>query len=319
MGAKNLKAIAVSGCTPATVADAPAFDRAVAVATARLKEHYVYYRRLAAYGTGAFVRVADRSGALPTRDYREGRFPEAAAISGEAVADTILERTTACFGCPVGCGRLTAVDGLRGAGPEYEHLTGFGSNCGVADLATIAKAAYACHEDGLDAAALATAISGLMATAGDPGFGDGGALSGLVEQAVSGKGFGALLRQGRQAVAAHSGRPEVVFGETNEAAGGHCVTAADAALNLRDDLLIAEDGVGRPRLAAGRTPHVAAVVDAAGLCPLVAATFSLDELAALLSAATGTGYSDTALRECGAAIRGAEGAFGRPAGAGDDN
>jgi aldehyde:ferredoxin oxidoreductase len=46
---------------------------------------------------------------------------------------------SACFACPIGCGRKTKVDkpGFEGEGegPEYETVYAMGSNCLIGDLA----------------------------------------------------------------------------------------------------------------------------------------------------------------------------------------
>lgn len=336
MGSKNLKAIAVSGSSPATVANASEFVKAAAATMGLLKDNYVYYRRLAAYGTGAFVRIADAHGVLPTMNYRAGGFKGVRSITGEAVADSILKKTTACFGCPIPCGRLTAVNGLKGAAPEYEHLFGFGSNCGIDDLAAVTKAAYMCQDSGIDAVSAAAVVAETLELAevgalkgGDQGlkFGDGESLLKLVAQMAAGEGLGDILCRGPQAVAEQFDHPDIFVGMNGQALAaydprgdevtGLCfATSSNGLVHLPGGLVngptqlsessIADDAVVETSI---RLQDFAAAVDSVGLCPLMAATFSPDAVARLLSAATGVDYSAASLLSCGAAIWRAEKTF----------
>ncbi len=339
LGSKRVKAIAVSGSVPAQVAHAAEFAGAVQMTMCRLKENYVYYRRLAAYGTASFVRIAQDRGVLPTLNFNSGRFDKAASLFGEAVADSILKKTTACFGCPCACGRLTEVNGSKGTGPEYEHLVGFGSKCGISDLPAIAGAAYACRDEGFDAGSVAAGIGqGLgIAEMGalrdkdlDQGFrfGNGEALGKLIEQMVDGRGVGMLLRQGPAEVAKHLGRSEDFVGiggqalgtydpRGDEVMGLYCATSGTEATPLPGNLLVVAAPSTNPVDEAIRLQDFIAAIDSAGLCPLIAATLQLADVAAMLSAATGTAYSEAALRSACAAIWRTEKAFAQRAGVED--
>jgi aldehyde:ferredoxin oxidoreductase len=107
-------------------------------------------------------------GTLPTRNYNEGQFEGAEAISGERMYDTILKDRDTCYACVVRCKRVVeikdgryTVDPYYG-GPEYETLSTFGSYCGVDDLAAIARANQICNMYGVDTISCGATIAFAM-------------------------------------------------------------------------------------------------------------------------------------------------------------
>ena len=56
-------------------------------------------------------------GILPTRNFREGQFEEAKAISGQTMAETILTDEGTCYACAIACKRDVDVPG---AGRDVE-------------------------------------------------------------------------------------------------------------------------------------------------------------------------------------------------------
>lgn len=174
MGSKNLKAIAVGGKQKHAAAD-PSLAR-------DMMRHYTqnYDRNqdmLHLYGTARGVRVLQRDGILPTRNFRDGTFHQFEEISGQRMADTILTKRGTCYACAVACKREVAVEELgvepRYGGPEYETLAALGSLCGVGDLKQLALANQLCSQYVLDTisagAVIAFAIEafekGLLTTA----------------------------------------------------------------------------------------------------------------------------------------------------------
>src|SRR5947199_2445941 len=101
MGAKNLKAVAVAGTKRVELADpagvvAAAKDlsqRSFGPATAK-------YREL---GTVANLLTFNRLAALPTRNFQEGTFTEARALSGEQASDGQRSVRRSCAACTIGC------------------------------------------------------------------------------------------------------------------------------------------------------------------------------------------------------------------------
>ena len=78
------------------------------------------------------------------------------------MAEKYLVKNVGCYGCPIACGRWCKLDGVEVAGPEYETIWGFGSDCGVSDMAGIIKANELCNELGLDTISASTTIAAAM-------------------------------------------------------------------------------------------------------------------------------------------------------------
>jgi aldehyde:ferredoxin oxidoreductase len=52
------------------------------------------------FGTAAIINIVNVVGALPTRNFQESRFEQAEEISGEAIAERLLVKKSACWSCP---------------------------------------------------------------------------------------------------------------------------------------------------------------------------------------------------------------------------
>lgn len=225
MGSKKLKAVAVRGTGSVNIAQPDEFVAAAADARAKLKAHPVGGTGLPAYGTNVLVNIINAAGALPTRNWRDGgEFAQADDIGGESLAKKYLIKNKGCFGCSIGCGRLTKVeDGpfkSMGEGPEYEAAWAYGASCGVNDLAAICKANFLCNEYGMDPITLGATIACAMEmcekgilTAKEIGrplaFGDADAIVALTELAGKGEGFGKELALGSYRLAEKHGAPEL--------------------------------------------------------------------------------------------------------------
>jgi aldehyde:ferredoxin oxidoreductase len=228
MGSKNLKAVAVAGSRHVAVADpagvvAAAKDlsrRSFGPATAK-------YREL---GTVANLLTFNRLAALPTRNFQQGTFEEADALSGE---DLIAARRVArrsCAACTIGCEHIYAVPlplspepqgrAVRGAEVrlEYESLFALGPLCGIGDRDAVLRAARLCDRLGLDtisagatvAFAMECAERGLLAEKGLR-FGNAAAQLDLLEQIAARQGLGNLLAEGTRRAAAALGDGAVDF------------------------------------------------------------------------------------------------------------
>ena len=167
MGSKKLKAIAVYGTEKVTVARPGEMKEGVKSAIQKMRENPVTGEGLPTYGTAVLVNIINEHGAYPVRNFQTGYFPDADEESGETLAEKYLIGKKACWGCPIGCGRSTAVpDGVfsvtRGEGPEYETIFAFGSDCGIAELDAITKANHLCNELGLDTISMGTTIACAM-------------------------------------------------------------------------------------------------------------------------------------------------------------
>jgi aldehyde:ferredoxin oxidoreductase len=189
-GAKRLKAIVLRGrgevriADPVTTAELSATLRKRALGPKTAK-----YRVL---GTSANLRVLQRMGQLPTRNFTAAQFEGAENVTPERAresANTYLELRAGCAGCPVQCEHLYVRkdrDRRTAAASEYESVWAFGPNCGVDDLDAVLDAIARCDMLGLDTISTGSAIAFAMECA----------QHGL----VAGDAFGPELRFGNAAV-----------------------------------------------------------------------------------------------------------------------
>ena len=66
---------------------------------------HVFNRDVHKFGTSRNVVAMSADGILPTRNFREGQFEHAKAISGQTMAETILEDEGTCYACAIACKR----------------------------------------------------------------------------------------------------------------------------------------------------------------------------------------------------------------------
>jgi aldehyde:ferredoxin oxidoreductase len=219
MGSKNLKALVLlSDHLPKTlVADEERFAFVNYEANKLLKSNPITSQALPEFGTAVLVNVLNQAGALPTRNFREGQFEHAEAISGEALREGFTKRRSACQGCPIGCARHTATDGASGDGPEYETIWALGADCGVGDLSAILEASYLCNQAGMDTISMGSSIACAMELTergclpGGPRWGDAAAVIDLVRATAAGSGLGAQLGRGSRFLALTCGYPDLAM------------------------------------------------------------------------------------------------------------
>ena len=225
MGSKNLKAVVVKGKGRVPLADQDRFKtfnkEIMDIFKAGVKETPL---GLTVNGTAGVVMATQNFGVLPTKNWQQGTFEGWEKIHGEELTKKFLKKNSACYGCPIGCGRLTKVaDGKfqgEGEGPEYETIYAMGSNCMIDDLAAIVKANYLCNELGLDTITMGATIACAMELA-DIGaltednmgrslsWGDADALVELTRMTGMREGFGDLLALGSYRLADRFGHPEL--------------------------------------------------------------------------------------------------------------
>ena len=227
MGSKNLKAVVVRGKGKIPLADPERFKAFNRQVMDRFKaEVEKTPLGLTINGTAGVVVATQNFGVLPTKNWQQGTFDGWEQIHGENLTRKFLVRNKACYGCPIGCGRLTRVDDPayegQGEGPEYETIYAMGSNCLIDDLAAFTKANYLCNELGLDTITMGATVACAMELA-DRGYlpesdmgrtlnwGDGEALVELTEMTALRRGFGDLLAEGSYRLAARYGHPELAM------------------------------------------------------------------------------------------------------------
>jgi aldehyde:ferredoxin oxidoreductase len=119
------------------------------------------------YGTPSNVLMLNELGALPTENFKKTKFEDADKISGEAIAESRLERKISCASCPIACVHLADIkDEFKPAHergrPEvfkeskltpynYEPMYALGSNLRISDYDGLLHLISICEDLGLDA------------------------------------------------------------------------------------------------------------------------------------------------------------------------
>jgi len=205
MGAKGIKAIvfAAEGARP----EEPADPRALAAAARELARILRMDPKTANrhnFGTPAVLALCDTLGILPTRNFREGRFEHAEAISGEMIAELIDRRggegrrgLPCVQGCIIACSNVFADPSGKTtvASLQYENIGLLGSNCGIGDIDAIAELNHLCNQVGIDAIEGGAAI-GVAMEAGLLPFGDAAGAKGLLRQVGQGTPLGRIIGSG---------------------------------------------------------------------------------------------------------------------------
>jgi len=336
MGSKNLKAVVVRGTGAVRVADINAFREAMLKATEMIRKHPVGGGGLKLYGTDVLINIMNESGGLPTRNFREGVFATANNVGGESLTKNILVRPRGCFSCIISCGRATRITNPKyagiGEGPEYETAWAFGPDCGVDDLDAVTKAHYLCNEYGMDAIAMGTAIACAMdlfedgvITAKDTGgvalnFGNAEAMVEMTRKTGTGEGFGKKLALGSYRLAESYGHPEYSMSAKKQempaydpravqGIGLNYATSNRGGCHVRG-YMTAVEILGNPVKIDNLTTegkaqwtitfqNLTAALDSTGACLFSTFGLGADELAALLSAATGVPYTTDAFMQAG--------------------
>ena len=207
MGSKGLKAVVVDpeGGELAPLVDPEAFKEAAKRFAKALTDHPVTSGGLPTYGTDVLINVINEAGALPTRNFSQGRFENAEKVSGETLNEITVKRggnpTHGCMsGCIIRCsGIFLGPDGgYVSKWPEYETVWAWGPNCGIDDLDAIARFDHMCDDFGIDTIESGTAMAVLM-EGGVLEFGDARGAERLLMEVGAGTPMGRLLASGTAA------------------------------------------------------------------------------------------------------------------------
>jgi len=167
MGSKKLKAIVVSGSEKVKIADPENFKEVSKKVIEKMRKNPVTAQSLPSYGTAVLVKVINNAGILPYKNWNTGVNPDADTISGETMAEKYLIKRKPCWGCIIGCGRVTKVESgpyqiLYSEGPEYESIWSLGSSTAVGNIEAIIKANHYCDELGMDTISMGSTIAAAM-------------------------------------------------------------------------------------------------------------------------------------------------------------
>jgi aldehyde:ferredoxin oxidoreductase len=344
MGAKGVKAMVfdAEGARPEEPADPKGLAAAAREAAAILRADPKTDNRHN-YGTPAVLALCDTLGILPTRNFREGRFGQAEAISGEMIAELIDKRGPAsggearrglpCVqGCLIACSNIFAGPSGRTtvASLQYENIGLLGSNCEIGDVDAIAELNHLCNQVGIDAIEAGAAI-GVAMEAGLLAFGDAEGAKELLRQVGRGTPLGRIIGSGvvttgrvlgvrripavkGQAMPAYDPRSLKGIGVTYAMSPmGADHTAGNALETARTHDPLSREGQVAVSL---RLQIRAAILDSLGVCLFFRPVFVKDpQLAArLLKARYGWQWSYREVRAMGLACLEAEREFNRRAG-----
>ena len=229
-GSKQLKAVVIKATRKTPQPNDPAaFAVARKQALARIMDpaNVTSPRKggLSVYGTNVLMNITNTIGALPTYNSQETAFGDKAELlSGEYVKEHLLVHNPTCHACPVACKKEVEIKsgpyaGLRMESVEYEPAWSIGANCGIDDVATVAKVIDQCNDFGMDAIEIGHCFSILM-EATHKGFVDGDralawadapGVVALAEAIARRQGVGDLLAEGPARAAAQLGHPELAM------------------------------------------------------------------------------------------------------------
>ena len=341
MGSKNLKAVVAIGSKEIPVADPEGLKELLLKVDRLIDKNPVTGKSLQLLGTSVLVNVINAHGMYPTENFQRGVFNDAEGTSGEKIAEVLLQKRSACFKCPIACGRSTKTENKEGEGPEYETVWAFGAQLGINDLTKITEANYLCNELGLDTITTGSTIGCAMELYEKGAFphelkwGDAGILKSLVEDIAHKRGIGAELALGSQRLAEKYGRPELamqvkgmeipaydprgVQGQalsyaTSNRGGCHMRAYMIATEILGSPVFMDRYSIkGKPEIVA-LLQDISAVVDSMILCRFLQFAISISTFTEMLNVVTGLDFSDDELMEAGKRIYTLEREFNSKAG-----
>ena len=343
MGAKNLKAVAAAGGQPVAASDPTGYKKLISRVERIVDKNPVTGKSLQVLGTSVLVNVINAHGMFPTENFRRGVFNDAEGISGEKIAETLLLRQSACYKCPIGCGRTTRTRDKQGEGPEYETVWAFGAHLGISDLTAIAEANYACNELGLDTITMggtlgcAMELSEVGAWKENLRWGESSKLVDWVTDTAYRRGIGAELALGSKKLASKYGRPELAMQVKGmeipayDPRGAQGMALSYATSNRGGchvrAYMIAPEILGHPVFldrfsTAGKAELVAlsqdlsSLVDSAILCRFLQFALGISTFTELMRTVTGLDFSDEELMKIGRRIYTLERLFNNRAGFG---
>ncbi len=164
MGSKKLKAVAVHGKKRPELFDKGEFTALREKISKALKDD-VTMTAYSRFGTAGTMQLGMLVGDVPTKNWRVADWSTGSdRINGITMADTILDKTSGCFGCPVKCKRVVTIpDGKykmdKAPGPEYETVAAMGAMNMIDDLEALCAANVLCNDMGMDTISAGSSIA----------------------------------------------------------------------------------------------------------------------------------------------------------------
>jgi len=334
MGSKNLKAVVVRGTGKLAAADEEKAKEVIKGVMEKIRQCDVTAKGLPAYGTAVLVNV-------------EAYTEHADMASGETLAEKYLVKNTACYRCPIACGRRCKIDGEEGEGPEYETLWAYSADCGVYDLPAVIKANNLCNEYGLDTISAGATIAcamelyekGLIKDEELDGipleFGSSEAIIEWTRRMGEGEGLGAKMAMGSYRLAESYGGAELSMSVKElelpaydprgaQGYGLQVATTNRGGCHVRG-YLISPEILGLPESITrtsieGKAGWVkvfqdlTAVIDSLGMCLFTSFAIGADDYTDLFNAVVGEEWTGAELLEAGERIWNMERMFNLAAG-----
>jgi len=329
MGSKGIKAIVARGHQKPNVADKEVLDFVDYEARKFIKASPRTSQGLPEFGTSVLVNLMNWYGVLPSYNFQEGEFDKAELISGEYLREKFLQKRSACWGCPIGCKRVTKTENESGEGPEYETIYALGSTLGIDDLTIVTEANYRCNQLGLDTISAGVTIGSAMELVqrgflkSELQFGRSDLLLQTIEDIAYRRGLGNDLAMGSRRLTEKYGAPELAMQVKGlempgydprgmQAQGLLYATSNRGACHLRGNML-GPELLGAPKMldrfsSRGKAgilivvQHTSAVIDSIGMCKFVNFAIGDEYFARMITAITGIKYEVQDLLSAGERI-----------------
>lgn len=234
-GAKRLKAIVVRGQQGVRVPNKETFLELLRESYAAVKSHPGVPERIWK-GTTMTVETTSKLGIIPVRNFSGGKLEGAENLYSEIFREKLVLHDESCFSCPLPCGKLSLVKtgpykGTVLQGPQFETIGLLGTNCGIINIETVAKANSLCNLYGMDTIETGNVIGfamecferGILTKADTGGidlrFGNDDALIETIEAIGQNKGIGALLSGGAGRAAHVIGQDTIKFAMSSKGKG----------------------------------------------------------------------------------------------------
>lgn len=158
MGSKKLKAIAVGGKAKVPIHAPDEFRKLTQSSRKTLGEAM---SMLSDQGTIMYVDIGMMFNDMPIKYFQEIEFDDAELINAKSMAKILIGRS-ACYSCPIGCGRRVSVPEYElddVGGPEFQTVAAFGSNLLISDLRKITLMNHLCNQYGIDTISCGSTIA----------------------------------------------------------------------------------------------------------------------------------------------------------------
>ncbi|MDW8011046.1 MAG: aldehyde ferredoxin oxidoreductase family protein, partial [Sulfolobales archaeon] len=203
MGSKNLKAVAVKGCSRPEPADRGELIKLGSEAYRKVKESQLY-EFWVRQGTMATIEWSQKNSVLPTYNFSEGVFEYWEGIDGY-IMESMKVRIKGCPNCNMPCGNVVKYVTSTESGEaelDYENVAMLGSNIGLAPLNKVAHINLLADLYGIDTISLGSVI-GFAMELSEKGllkdrieWGDYSGIKELTRQIAYREGLGDLLAEG---------------------------------------------------------------------------------------------------------------------------